>query len=350
MADDYAAAVLQAAGDVRVERRDPEPLARDAVLIALAYAGICGTDLHYFRDFANAGFPLHAPVVLGHEASGTVIETGAAVIGLQAGDRVVIDPLMACGACPSCRRGQRNLCERKRYPGSATTVPHIDGFFRERFTVPTSACHRVPADAELAELALVEPLACALHGVARAGAVLGRRVLVTGAGPIGTLAAAGARIAGAGSVTLADIIDPPLAIGRRMGATQTVNLAERPLDAVVEAEGAFDIAIEASGAAQAFADCLRSVRRGGIVVQLGILPGEAPCPANLIMLRELTIRGSSQYVDEFATALALIRDRRIDVRPMMTHRFAVEDAAEALRVAADRRVSMKVQIVPGGTP
>jgi L-idonate 5-dehydrogenase len=347
MAQSYSAAVLQSAGEICIEQRTTEPIGPGEVRIRLGCAGICGTDLHYYRDFANAGFPLAKPVVLGHEANGTIVEVGDAVQTLDVGDRVVVDPLMACGECPSCRRGRRNLCERKRYPGSATTTPHIDGFFRELFVAPAQNCHRVPADASLAELALVEPFACALHGVAQAGRMLGRRVLVTGAGPIGTLAASAAMLAGAADVVLADIIDEPLAIARQMGVPRTVNLSTQSFEELVAAQGAFDVAIEASGAAVAFGNCLRAVRRGGTVVQLGILPSEASCPANLIMLRELTIRGSSQYVDEFEAALTMIYDRRLDVRPMITHRFAVADAAEALRVASDRRRSMKVQIVLG---
>ena len=342
----YKAAVLQGEGDIQTETRRPAPLHAGQLRLRLAYGGICGTDLHYFRHFGNAGFRLRSAVVLGHEATGIVAELGPEVEGFAIGDKVVVNPVMNCRNCLPCRRGQSNLCEHKRFPGSATSFPHIDGYFREFFEAEARCCIVVAQDSNLSHLALVEPLACSLHGVERAGVLTGRRVLITGAGPIGTLAAAAARAAGAGHVTIADISDEPLQIACRMGAHEAVNTRATPLVDLVGRDGPFDVAVEASGAPSAFLDCIASARRGGTIIQLGIVPGEVSCPVNQIMLKEITLHGSSQFTEEFDIALRLIQSGQIDVSPMLTHRFCVSDAAEAFAIAADRRNSMKVQIVP----
>lgn len=341
----YAAALLHGECDVRVERRAPRALGAGELRIRLAYGGICGTDLHYWKQFGNAGFRLRAPVVLGHEASGVVVEIGGGIEGFAVGDKVVVDPLMACGSCASCSAGHRNLCERKRYPGSATTIPHIDGYFRDLFEAPAGNCHRLSPSADLSQMAATEPLACSLHAVAQAGPILGARVLVTGAGPIGTLTAAAARLAGAGHVTLADIADAPLLIGARMGADETLNSRSIPVAEHIARGGDYDVAIEASGAPSALSDCIAAVRRGGHVVQLGIAPDAASLDGNRVMLREITLRGSNQYTKEFAIARDMILEHRIDVTPLFTQRFTVAEAAKAFDIAADRERSMKVLLV-----
>lgn len=347
MTNEYTASVLVGAQDIHVEKRSTQVLQPGMVRIRLGAAGICGTDLHYYRNFANAGFLLRNPVTLGHEAAGIVAEVGPDVASLSVGDKVAVNPVMACGTCPSCLRGQSNLCERKRYPGSATTIPHIDGYFRELFEAEARCCVKLPSDADLSLMAYAEPLACSLHGVELAGTVVGRKVLVTGSGPIGVLAAAAARAAGAARVVSTDINAEPLRVAEKMGVDRVVNSNCEALAEVVKEEGLFDIAIEASGAPPALQSCIESVRRGGTVIQLAILPSTgANVPGNLIMLKELTIKGSSQYVGEFERAIQLILSKKIDVSPMTTAQFPIEKAAEAFALALDRKASMKVQIVP----
>lgn len=343
----YSALVLYGAQQTRIEAFTPEPLKPGQVRVKLGAAGICGTDLHYYKDFANAGFQLRTPVTLGHEAAGTVVELGPDVTGFEPGDKVVVNPVMNCGVCASCRRGQSNLCEAKRYPGSATTHPHIHGFFRELFEAEARCCFKLPADADFRSLAFVEPLACSMHGVEQAGALTGRRVLVTGAGPIGTLAVAAAKAAGAGHVAVTDLNDEPLEIARAMGADLAINTRTTPLADIVAKDGFFDVALEASGAPAAFRSCIESVRRGGTLVQLGIMPaGDVPLPGNLIMIKELTIKGSNQYTAEFERALQFVLSGRIKVLPMLSRQFRLSEAKEAFETAADRRRAMKVQLIP----
>ncbi|RKF19778.1 L-idonate 5-dehydrogenase [Alginatibacterium sediminis] len=344
----YRALVLDRAQHTEIQMMTPRTLSEGEVRIKLGAAGICGTDLHYYAAYANSGFEIQSPLTLGHEASGTVSELGPNVVGFEIGDKVAINPVVACGHCLPCRRGQANLCENKRFPGSATTIPHIHGFFREYFEYPASACIKVDPKTSLEELAFVEPLSCSMHAIERAGNLLGRKVLVSGAGPIGVLAAACAKAAGAASVTCTDLSDDTLAIAAQMGADECINVANHPeqLQRYFEGNGQFDVVVEASGALPALDNALSAVRRGGTIVLLSNLPaGKVEIRANMIMLKELNFLGTMQFGLEFEKALSLILNRQVDVRPMLSAQFDLADAQQAFELAKDRQRSMKVQLV-----
>lgn len=342
----YKALVLTEAQTTVVEQRDTQPLGENEVRVRLAAAGICGTDMHYYQDFSNAGFVLQNPIVLGHEASGTIDEIGDNVTNVAVGDKVAVTPVMNCGKCEHCRRGNANVCLNKKFPGSATTVPHIDGFFRELFEIEARCCRILAPNTPMELVAFVEPTACAMHGVERAGNVMGRKVLVTGAGPIGTLAAALAKCNGAVSVTITDLTDEPLKIAKKMGVDHCLNVLKDSLEDFVAEHGEFDVAIEASGATPAYLSCLKLVRKKGTVVQLSVLAEKEPrLPINQIMLKELDLKGSFQFNGEFERANALISSGMLDVRPMLSMQFSFEDAEEAFSLAKDRSKAMKVQFV-----
>ena len=342
----YKALVLTQAQTTVIEEREIVSLKRDEVRVKLAAAGICGTDMHYYQNFSNAGFELQNKIVLGHEASGTIVELGDNVTNVAVGDKVAVTPVMNCGVCKACRRGEANVCENKRFPGSATTVPHIDGFFRELFEIEARCCRKLDPLTELDLMAFVEPTACALHGVERAGNVIGRRVLVTGAGPIGTLAASLAKLNGALSVTITDLTDEPLKIAKEMGVDHCVNVMKDSLDDYIATHGEFDVAIEASGATPAYLTCIKSVRKKGTIVQLSILAEQEPkLPINQIMLKELDLKGSFQFTGEFERANELISSGTFNVRPMLSKQFTFENAQEAFEVAKDRCKAMKVQFI-----
>ncbi|MGX9522685.1 L-idonate 5-dehydrogenase [Vibrio mediterranei] len=342
----YNALVLTGAKNTSVEKREMGELKSNEVRVKLAAAGICGTDMHYYQDFANAGFELQNPIVLGHEASGVVVEVGEQVKDLSINDKVAVTPVMNCGVCPACQEGHSNICSNKRFPGSATTIPHIDGFFRDYFEIEARCCRKLPETTELDRIAFVEPAACALHGIESAGNLIGRKVLVTGAGPIGTLAAAMAKQNGAACVVVTDLTNESLHIARMMGADVTLNVTESSLDEYIQEQGEFDVTIEASGATSAYISCLKSVKKRGTVVQLSVLAEKEPrLPANLIMLKELTIKGSFQFNKEFDRALNLISQGMLDVTPMLSEQYTFEQAEEAFEVAKDRKKSMKVQFV-----
>jgi L-idonate 5-dehydrogenase len=344
---EYRAVVLSGKKKVSVETRKAPPLESGWVRVALAAGGICGSDLHYYRDFANVGYSLKNPVVMGHEASGTIAEVGPEVEDLRPGDKVAVNPVMNCGFCPACQRGEANLCVKKRFFCSAMNYPHVDGFFREYFETQARLCLKVPESTDLYRLAFAEPLACTLHAVLKLGDLAGKKVLVTGSGPIGVLAAAAVRAVGAGFLIVTDVVDEPLAIAKTMGADAVLNTRERKLAESLAEIGPMDAAIEASGAVPALLDCLEALRKGGTMVQLGTTPSDGiSVPWIYFQAKEINVLGSSQFNREYAIAVSLIQIGRIDPQPLLSRQFKFEEADQAFAVAGDRHVCMKAQFIP----
>ncbi len=340
----YRALVLSGKKKVAVEMLECLALRPGQVRVRLGAGGVCGSDLHYYKDFGNVGFTLKNPIVMGHEASGTVVETGPDVKDLKVGDKVALNPVNNCGICMACRRGEANLCINKRFPCSAMNYPHIHGFFREYIETDARLCVKVPESTDLARLAFAEPLSCSLHAIRQPGELFGKNVLVTGSGPIGVLAAAAAKAAGAARVTITDIADEPLAIALKMGADQAVNTKSTAIaDAV---EGEIDVAVDASGAPSAIVDCMKILRKGGSMVQLGSAPAtDIPVPWVTFTTREIKVFGSIQFHVEFELAVKLLTSGRIDPMPMLSRQFSFEQAEEAFAIAADRTQCMKIQFI-----
>jgi L-idonate 5-dehydrogenase len=347
------AVVAHGAHDLRVEEVPEQPPGPDAVEVEIAVGGICGSDLHYFHRGGVADYAIREPLILGHEVAGAVVRGG----DLPAGTRVAIDPSVPCGACPPCRRGARNLCADVRFLGSAARMPHSQGGFRERLVVDRSQCVPLPDHLDLRDAVFAEPLAVALHAVERAGPLLARDVLVTGAGPIGLLILVAAREAGA-RVTITDIADAPLETARALGATDAINVAPQTAAEGGPAAGAegsaapplpdVDVAIEASAAAPALAACLDAVRPGGRVVLVGLFPpGDTPLAANRAVTREVELAGSFRFTNqEFRAAVALLA-AGLDVSPLLSARFPFTDAPAAFAAASDRDRALKVQLTFG---
>jgi L-idonate 5-dehydrogenase len=333
------ACVVHGAGDLRVESWDAGDPAHGEIAVAVALGGICGSDLHYFHRGSVGDFHLAEPMVLGHEVVGHIAAWGADVDGPAVGTPVAIHPATPCDTCRECKEGRRNVCARTRYLGSAAHIPHVQGGFAQRLVVPAEQVRELPAGLELRRAVLAEPLSVALHAIHRAGDVAGKRVLVTGAGPIGCLVVAALHRAGAAEVIVSDLLDEPLAIASQAGATSTVR-ADRPDDSAWPAD--VDVAIEASGSAPGLGTCVRKVRRRGTVVLLGLLPpGETPFLGNVAVTREITMVGAFRFDHEFDEALALLDDR-IPVEPIITHSFPLIEATSAFELAGDRRVASKV--------
>lgn len=338
------AIVIHAAKDLRVEQRDEETVGPGQVAVRIEAGGICGSDLHYFNHGGFGAIRLREPMILGHEIAGTVQELGPDVAGLAVGDRVAVNPSRPCRQCRYCLRGLPNQCLHMRFYGSAMPMPHIQGGFRERLVCDAAQCV-VARRAAVPELALAEPFAVALHAVSRAGALPGRRVLITGCGPIGALVAVAARHAGAAEVVVTDVVDEPLAIALRLGADRALNTATDPSALAPDAadKGRFGVLVECSGNERALRAGLDVVEPRGTVVQLG-LGGDVSLPQNLVVSKELSVVGSFRFHDEFAQAVALIDAGRVDLAPMISARYAATEAVSAFEHASDRRRAMKVQV------
>jgi L-idonate 5-dehydrogenase len=334
---------IHAKDDLRVESQEMPAVGPGEVLLKLGAGGICGSDMHYFFEGRNGSFVVREPLIPGHEASGTVAEIGPGVTRVAVGDKVAVSPSHACGRCSFCRQGREQLCEAMRFLGSASVFPHVQGMFRDYFVMAERQCYPVEADVSLGELAFAEPLAVALHAVNRGGGVLGKSVLITGAGTIGCLTVLAARLAGAASVTVSDILDRPLAQAKLVGADVTLH-AGRDADALTRPQ--FDVAYEVSGSFVALKTCVVAVRRGGTVVQVGTLPAEPlPFVVNDLMAKELDLCGAFRWGIEFDWAVDYLSSRRVDVRPLLAGQYRLTDAVDAFHAAADKNRSTKVQLV-----
>ncbi len=341
------AAVLHGACDLRVEDRPEPTLAAGELRVRIAAGGICGSDLSYFRKGGVGDFMLREPMTLGHEVAGTIVESAAGADGPAVGTRVAVNPSQACLRCAYCRSGRPNLCRDMRFLGSAARMPHVQGGFSQTLVVRPDQCVPIPAEMEFRLAACAEPLAVALHAARRAGLLLGRSVLIAGAGPIGLLCAAVARLAGAGRITVTDLAEMPLAIARRMGASDTVRISaeDDTLARGAAGFGGYDVAFEATGSASAVATLPGLMRPGGRIVQLGMLPpGLTPVAVNLMMAREIDFVGSFRFGEEFADAVAALASGRIDPAPMLSASFPLAEAGPAFALAADRGRAIKVHL------
>ena len=332
--------VLHGQRDLRRERRDDPVPAADEVLLRVERVGICGSDVHYYRDGRVGAFVPSRPFVIGHEVAGEVVATGAAVDHPRIGDRVAVDPSQACRRCTWCRDGRSNLCPEMRYFGSAATDPPTDGALCELKAVPAANCHRLGDALSYASGALLEPLAVACHAVLRAGRVAGRRVAVSGGGTIGQLVATVARALGAGHVAVVD----PRPAARAAAAARADEVLDPDGDGGRLADGPAQVTFEAAGAADSLRWALEHTARGGTVVQIGTLQHQFSAPLNLVMANELQMLGSFRFADGFQVGAALLAAGRIEVESLITAVLPLARTPEALERAAGDPAALKLQV------
>lgn len=339
------AVVIHAAKDLRIEDRESEPLGPGQVEVAIEAGGICGSDLHYYNHGGFGAIRIREPMILGHEIAGTVTALGQGISGFAVGDRVAVSPSRPCSACEYCLRGQQNHCLAMRFYGSAMPMPHIQGAFRQRLVAEQWQCHRIADGVSIHEAAFAEPFAVTLHAVARAGALTGKRVLVTGCGPIGALSIVAARAHGAREIVATDVVDAVLKKALEIGADRVINVAKEPgqLSSYAADKGTFDVQFEASGDEHAVRSGLEVLKPRSVLVQLG-LGGDVAIPQNLVVAKEIEMKGTFRFHEEFGLAVALINARRVDLSPLLTSVFPIEDAVAAFEAAGDRSRSMKVQL------
>jgi L-idonate 5-dehydrogenase len=328
------ALVVHGATDLRLEERELDRTS-GSVLVRPTHGGICGSDLHYYRDGRVGTFALQQPLILGHEVVAIVEHDPSG--DFAAGDRVAVHPATPDGVCPECQAGRPNICRNARYLGSAASMPHTQGAFAEQAVFRSEQLRRLPDTLPTLRAVLAEPLAVGVHAIARAGGVRGKGVFVSGAGPIGLLATAAAVALGAAGVTVGDLIPRPLEIARALGAHATLVLGD-----VKPENESFDVVLEAAGVPAAVSTALAAAARGGVVVQIGMLPGE-PRPVSIASLvsHEVDLRGAFRFDTELDAAIALL-DAHPAFDAVITHRFPLQDALAAFDVAADAARSSKV--------
>ncbi|MEU4211800.1 L-threonine 3-dehydrogenase [Streptomyces sp. NPDC026206] len=301
------------------------------VLIKVLRTGICGTDLHIDSWDAWAARVVRAPLVLGHEFAGEVMATGPGVTGVKTGDTVSGEGHLVCGTCRNCMAGRRHLCIRTVGLGV-----HTDGAFAEYVVLPESNVwvHRHEIDIDVA--AIFDPFGNAVH-TALAFPVLNEDVLITGAGPIGMMAAAVAEHAGARSTVITDVSPYRLALARKMGATVALDVSSRRIADVMPELGmteGFDIGMEMSGRADALQDMIATMSPGGRIAALGLPTGDVSIDMATLVTRMLTLRGIyGREMYETWYAMSVLLRSGLDISPVITHRFGFEQHAEAFATA-----------------
>lgn len=307
----------------------PKPGHND-VLIKIARTAICGTDIHIYQwdDWASKTIPV--PLAVGHEFSGEIVECGSEVKGFDIGDRVSAEGHITCGVCRNCRAGRRHLCINT--VGVGVDRP---GAFAEYLSVPAFNVFKLPDVITDDMAAILDPLGNATH-TALSFDLVGEDVLITGAGPIGIMAVAIARYAGARHIVITDVNDYRLALAKKMGASVALNVTNGSLDdtmAELGMEEGFDIGMEMSGNPSAFRDMLRTLHHGGRVALLGIPPGETAINWNDVIFKGLILKGIyGREMFETWYKMTSMLQSGLDISPIITHHFDVADYEQAFQL------------------
>ena len=302
------ALILEEYGVLALREADPPACGPDDVLIQVAACGICGSDVHGMDGSTRRRRP---PIIMGHEAAGSIVAVGAGVSEWAVGDRVTFDSTVYCGACGFCAAGQVNLCEARRVLGVSCEEYRMHGAFAELVAVPARVLYWLPDGLSFAHAALAEPVSIALHAARRAGAAIQDTALVVGAGMIGLLVVQVLRHLGCPRILAADVDPGKLALAAKLGAAAVVDVRTESLP---EADVVFDVV----GSAETVGACVRAARKGGTVVLVGNLAPTAPLPLQAVVTRELTLLGSCASNGEYPEALALLAAGAIDTEVMIS--------------------------------
>jgi L-iditol 2-dehydrogenase len=317
------------------------------VLVRVAACGICGSDVHGYDGSSGRRIP---PIVMGHEAAGTVVEVGGKVNRARVGDRVTFDSTISCRQCHACRTGQVNLCTNRRVLGVSCDEYRHHGAFAEFVAVPQNILYSLPSDLPFEHAALIEPVSVALHAVDLLKIKQGERAVVVGSGMIGLLVIQALRVAGCNEVIAVDIDAGRLQLASELGATDIVNSQQTDAVAAVlkrtAGQGA-DVAVEVVGNAAALNTAIRSVARGGRVGLVGNISPEVPLPLQIVVSRELTLLGSCASAGEYPRAIALVANGKIRVGPLISALAPLADGPQWFdRLYAREPGLMKVVLQP----
>ncbi|MCU1488955.1 MAG: hypothetical protein JWM85_360 [Acidimicrobiaceae bacterium] len=332
------ASVLEAPGVVRIEERPVPVPGRREVLVRIASVGVCGSDVHYYRHGRIGDFVVRAPLVLGHEASGSVVELGEGATRHRVGERVCLEPGIPCGRCEQCRSGRYNLCPDVSF----LATPPIDGAFTEYLVMHEDFVYAVPDQLGDDEAAMIEPLSVGVWACRKAGVAPGSRVLVTGAGPIGALAAQVARACGAARVTVSDVEPARLELALRLGADVVLDArSEAPASASV------DVLIECSGVERALRSGIEALAPAGRAVLVGMGADEIRVPVAALQTRELWLTGTFRYANTYPAAIALATSGRVGFEGILGRHFALEEVESALSQGVSHDDGLKPIVVVG---
>jgi L-iditol 2-dehydrogenase len=326
------------------ELPSPRP-GRDEVLIRVAACGICGSDVHGYDGSSGRRIP---PIVMGHEAAGTIAAVGEGVSGWSEGTRVTFDSTIYCGDCPPCLRGDVNLCDRRQVLGVSCGDYRRAGAFAEFVVVPARIVHRLPTNLSYEEAALLEAVAVALHAVSLVPIEPGETALVVGAGTIGLLLQQALRVAGCSRVVVVDVDPTRLKLSMELGATAAFTPADLAQQIMKLIEGVgIDLAVEAVGNSETVNTAIDSVRKGGNVILVGNISPEVTLPLQKVVTRQIRLQGSCASAGEFPRAIELLSSGAIRVKPLITAVAPLGDGPQWFeRLYAREPNLMKVVLTP----
>ena len=347
--DEYPMAVVTAPGKVEFIKRTLPPLGDNDVLLKVKACSICGGDIHLYRG----KHPMASlPMAIGHELSGEVIGKGQSVARVSLGDRVTVEPVITCGACYFCLKGEYHLCQNIEYQYSSG-----QGGFTPYFVVSENWVHRLPDSISYAEGSLLEPLAVAVHAARKAQLDLGQSAAIFGAGGIGLFLLQALKAAGCAEVFVVDIRQHRLDTATSLRASLTINASEEdPVERIFkETRGmGVDRSFEAVGLEKTLTQSALSLKKGGVCVLIGLFedPLRVIFPVNLFAQREIQVRGSRGYCWDFQVALELLKNRQVQLKPLISHQLPLSDLLRAFEILLDpKEKANKVVIrIPNGCP
>jgi 2-desacetyl-2-hydroxyethyl bacteriochlorophyllide A dehydrogenase len=339
-------AVLQEPGTV-IMRDVPAPreLKANEILLKIYRVGVCGSDVHMYygkHPFANT-----YPMVQGHEYGGEVVKVGSAVKAFKPGMKATARPHLVCGECPPCKRGAYNICQNLRVEGCAGP----EGSAQEYFIIPEERAVAIPDGVTYDQVAMIEPIAVGAHSTKRPGSLIGKNVVVTGAGTIGNLVAQFAVARGAKKVLITDLVDSKLEIARQCGVNETANLSKEDFSAAVQrafGKEGFQVGFEAAGVQSALTEMIAGVENGGTVIIIGVYVKNPVVNMGFLGEHELNVLGSMMYRHEdYLEAVEMVAKGVIKTQPLITHHFPFEqyhDAYKFIESHSDQAVKVMIDV------
>ena len=325
---------LEKPGKIVSRQIDMPRIGKNGVLVKIKAVGICGSDIHYYTTGRIGQFVVKKPLILGHECSGKVVEAGEEVSTFQAGDRVVLEPGIPCRKCSYCKQGRYNLCSEMSF----MATPPVDGALVEYVVHPADFSFKIPEETSFEEATFFEPFAVGLYAVERANLKPASKILILGAGPIGLATLLSALSTGHDDITMVDLYEFRLAKAKEMGVRKTVS--PHKLDILTKFGPQFDVVFETAGSVITTQETVMLARRGGKVILVG-LPGQEKIElnTNLIISKELDLLGIFRYVNIYPRIVKLVQDKKLDFKPLITHKFSFEDTERGLKFVRDNKDS-----------
>lgn len=347
MAKDNLTAILYGINDIRLEQTPIEEPDQDEVLLQMGCVGICGSDVHYLVHGRIGNFVVNKPMIIGHEAAGVVVKLGKNVKHLKVGDRVAIEPGVSCRTCTFCKTGRYNLCKDMVF----CATPPVHGNLRRFYKHAADFCFKLPDHVSLAEGALLEPLSVGVHACKRANITISSKVLILGAGPIGLVTLLVAKAMGASKIVITDLSQNRLDVAKKLGADATYLVKNdcKESEVVEKIHRLFggeepDKTIDACGAQSSIRLAILATKSGGVAVFVGMGESEIQIPLINALVREVDIRGVFRYANDYTDALDLLASGKIDVKPLITHNYKIEDTVEAFETSKSGQGVIKVMI------